>query len=103
MSVDFRAYLGVGYIIPTELRDRINEATDYEYEDKFMYADCYSADADEVFFGNILLSADPGCYKSLDELKPLEIDKIDKIIEAAGVGKEFEGIFPKIYLIHRVS
>jgi hypothetical protein len=103
MSVDFRAYLGVGYMIPTELRDRINEATDYEYEDKFMYTDAYYADADEVFFGNLILSADPGYYKSLDEIKPLEVDKIDKIIEAAGVSKEFEGIFPKVYLIHRVS
>lgn len=103
MSVDFKAYLGVGYIIPTELRDRMNEATNYEYEDKFMYTDAYYAEDDEVFFGNLILSANPGCYTLLDEAEPLEADKLDKIIEAAGVGKEFEGVFPKVYLIHQVS
>lgn len=103
MSVDFRAYLGVGYIIPTELRDRINEATDYEYEDKFMYTDAYYADDDEVFFGNLILSANPGDYISLEEIKPLEVDKLDKIIREAGVEKDFETIYLKTYLIHRVS
>lgn len=103
MSVDFRAYLGVGYIVPTELRDRINEATDYEYEDKFMYTDAYYADDDEVFFGNLVLSANPGCYTSLEEIKPLEVDKLDKIIREAGVEKDFETIYLKTYLIHRVS
>ena len=103
MSVDFRAHLGVGYIVPTELRDRINEATDYEYEDKFMYTDAYYADDDEVFFGNLILSANPGDYISLEEVKPLEVDKLDKIIKEAGVEKDFETIYLKTYLIHQVS
>lgn len=103
MSVDFKAYLGVGYIIPTELRDRINEATDYKYEDKFMYIDCYDDSANEVFFGNLILFADIGCYTSLDELKPLDVDKLDKIIKEAEVEKDFETIYLKTYLIHQVS
>lgn len=122
MSVDYESFIGIGWVIPVEERDRLIEANwklikenpDKEIpsvEDEFSYINCYYDESD-VFLGERLAAIDCGEYMNLTAigslLTPEELEefvlKYEKIFEACGepLGIDSKWYNPQIYLIHRI-
>ena len=122
MSVDDESFIGIGWVMPVEERDRlieanlklINEHPDEIIpciEDEFSYINCYYDESD-VFLGKRLAAIDCGEYMNLTAigslLTPEELEEFvltyEKIFEACGepLGIDSKWYNPQIYLIHRI-
>ena len=122
MSVDFEAFIGIGWVMSAEERDRLVEANlrlIKEYpdedipcvEDEFSYIDCYYDESD-VFLGKSIVSINRGEYMNLTAIgsfiTPEELEEFtltyEKIFEACGepLGMDSKWYNPQIYLIHRI-
>ena len=122
MSVDYEAFIGVGWIISQEERDKLVEHN-LELieqfpnqiipciEDEFMWVNAYWDDS-PVFLGKSLFSADEGSYLNLSTLgsflTPEEMEefaeKYTSILRACGedVDPGTKWDQPQLYLIQRV-
>lgn len=122
MSVDYEAFIGIGWVIGAEERERlidanlkmIEEHPDEDImciEDEFSYINSYYGDG-EVFLGKSLVSIDCGEYINLpaigslltaEELEKF-VEKYEKILEACGeeLGITSKWYNPQVYLIHRI-
>lgn len=122
MSVDYDAFIGIGWVMSCEERDRlvdenlkIIEANPNDIipcvEDEFRYINCYWDETD-VFLGKELVSINCGEYLNLTAigslLTPEEleefVDKFSTLLEACGedLGPDSKWYNPQIYLIHRI-
>jgi hypothetical protein len=122
MSVDYEAFIGIGWVMSAEERDRLVEANlrlIEEYpnenipcvEDEFSYIDCYYDESD-VFLGKSIASINCGSYMNLTAIGSFitseELDEFiltyEKVFEACGepLGMDSKWYNPQIYLIHRV-
>lgn len=122
MSVDYEAFIGIGWVISAEEKERLIDANlkmieDYPdadimcIEDEFSYINSYYGDG-EVFLGKTLVSIDSGEYMNLTAvgslLTPEELERFvltyEKIFEACGepLGIDSKWYNPQIYLIHRI-
>ena len=122
MSVDYVAFIGIGWVISAEEKERLIDANlkmieDHPdedimcVEDEFSYINSYYGDG-EVFLGSTLVSIDCGEYMNLTAigslLTPEELEKFvltyEKIFEACGesLGIDSKWYNPQINLIHRI-
>ena len=122
MSVDYEAFIGIGWVISQEERDKLverNQALIEQFpdhiipciEDEFMWINAYWSDS-EVFLGKSLFSADEGSYLNLSTLgtflTPEEMEefaeKYTSILQACGeeIGPGTKWDQPQLYLIQRV-
>ena len=123
MSVDYEAFIGIGWVMSQEERNRLvnanrklidehpNDMIIQCVEDEFSYINGYSDDS-EVFLGESLVSIDCGEYINLltigssltaEELEKF-VEKYEKILEACGeeLGITSKWYNPQVYLIHRI-
>ena len=122
MSVDYEAFIGIGWVISAEEKERLIDANlkmieDHPdedimcIEDEFSYINSYYGDG-EVFLGKSLVSIDCGEYMNLTAigslLTPKELEEFvltyEKIFDACGepLGIGSKWYNPQIYLIHRI-
>lgn len=122
MSVDYEAFIGVGWIISQEERDRLverNLALIEQFpdqiipcaEDEFMWINAYWSDS-PVFLGTSLFVAEEGSYINLSTLgtlltpEEMEVfaEKYTTILQACGeeIGPGTKWDQPQLYLIQRV-
>ena len=122
MSVDYEAFIGIGWVISQEEREqlidanlKIIEANPDDaipcVEDEFYDINCYW-DSSEVFLGESLVSIACGEYMNLTAIgslltaETLEkfIEKYERIFKACGesLGITSKWYNPQIYLIHRI-
>ena len=66
MSVYYRSFIGFGWILGEDEVDKMNIDSNYEFEDDFISLDGYRGDL--YFFGEKLLSIEPGEYQKIDIL-----------------------------------
>lgn len=122
MSVDYDAFIGIGWVMPREEKERLIDANLKIIEahpddiipcveDEFRYINCYWDDSD-IFLGKMLVSIDCGEYLNLtaigelitpEELEEF-VDKYTALLEACGeeLGPNSKWYNPQIYLIHRI-
>ena len=122
MSVDYEAFIGIGWVISQEEREQLidanlkiieanpDDAIPY-VEDEFYDINCYW-DSSEVFLGESLVSIACGEYMNLTAIgslltaETLEkfIEKYERIFKACGepLGITSKWYNPQIYLIHHI-
>ena len=104
MSVEYNTFIICGFACTEELRDQINEATNYELEDNFIFIDSWSG-GDQIF-GVILRSLEPGDYLDISDLTitPSVQEKIFELYCKIPPELRWMGLeSPRIYVAHRVS
>lgn len=122
MSVDYTAFIGIGWVISQEERERLiaaNEKLIEEYpdedigyvEDEFSYINSYTCDTD-IFLGKRLCSIDCGEWVNLTTLGTLVTPEVMErfsetytaILSACGekLGPGTKWDNPQIYLINQI-
>ena len=118
MSVDYEAFIGIGWVISEVEREQMIEANYALYEegkapcveDEFYYINAYTGG--DVFLGERVVAVDEGdyiCVSDLSEIispEKLEAlgEKFATIIEACGIEITIDSKWasPQLYLINRV-
>ena len=118
MSVDYEAFIGIGWVISDEQRDQMIEANYALYkegkapcvEDEFYYINAYTGG--DVFLGERVVAVDEGEYICVSDLSaamdPAKweafAEKFATIIEACGIEitPDSKWANPQLYLINHV-
>ena len=68
MSVDYEIRVVQGYRVPYELLDKLNELTDYKYEDSMYRCNAYTSYPQWIYFGEEIGYIPCGWATPLDEI-----------------------------------
>ena len=119
MSVDFEAFLGIGWMLTREQRDQMIDANLALYEkgevecveDEFSWIDGYHEDS-PVFLGERITTVTPGefmCVSDLNSIIDAEkweafAEKFATIIESCGINitPDSKWANPQLYIVHQI-
>lgn len=113
MSIDITAYIGIGWVVSQEQKEKMLEAAKEsdiydEVEDSFRYINSYIGNSD-VFFGDFIVDVDAGDYIDLQSFtKDISykafLHSFRKILIACGqeLKLEEEWSNPRLYLINQI-
>lgn len=106
MSVNYKAGIAQGWIFNETERKRFNRATDYKYEDDFIFPNDWDGTGDTIFGEWVAINNEPGTMIEISvlDLTPKEpmriLDWIKKYEEAGYDGADLTP--PKYYLVNQV-
>ena len=107
MSVDYTAYIGLGWVIDEALYSAMQDAAGDQWgdvEDFFHHINMYSSDTD-IFFGDFIYGVDAGDYELLTNLLE-EVDinsfcqKYNEVLKICG--QDPDRWVAKTFLINRI-
>ena len=118
MSVDYEAFIGIGWVISDEQREQMIEANYALYqegkapcvEDEFYYINAYTGG--DTFLGDRIATVDEGEYTCISDLSAVIspeqwerfAEKYATILEACGIEITIDSKWasPQLYLINHV-
>ena len=103
MSVEYTTSIICGFACSSELKEEINEATNYELEGDFFCIDSWNG-GDQIF-GVTLRSLEPGDYLDISDLTitPSVQERIFELYCKIPPELRWMGLeSPKLYVAHRV-